>query len=406
MKTLLQINIVVNFGSTGRIVEEIGQLATLNGWESYIAFGRNERPSASKLIRIGSSLGVNFHLLQTRLFDNHGFASLGATRRLIDQIKQINPDIIHLHNLHGYYIHIGLLFEYLKKVNKPIVWTLYDCWALTGHCTYFDKVGCSRWETGCFHCPQKTSYPASWFIDNSSKNYKIKKQLFNSLENMTMVVHSNWLLDKVRKSYIKSLPVKLINNGVNIDNFKPRDTAAIKSKLNIQNKFVILGVAARWTQRKGLDDFINLSNFLKDDEVIVLDGVDKKYRAKLPANIIVHEKAKTVEELADLYSLADVFVNPTHEDNFPTTNLEAMACGTPVITYNTGGSPEAVDSKTGFVVEKGDVEGLAKSVSIVKEVGKYKYRDFCVERVKEKFNHLDRYKDYITLFETLVKSNR
>lgn len=406
MKKLLQINSVVNYASTGRIAEEIGQVAIQNGWESYIAFGRDERPSKSKLIRIGSDWGRRLHALQTRLFDNHGFASFRATQRFIHQIELINPDIIHLHNLHGYYIHIGLLFEYLKVANKPIVWTLYDCWALTGHCTYFDSVGCSRWETGCYSCPQITSYPASWFIDRSSKNYEIKKRLFNLPKNMTIVVHSDWLLDKVKKSYLKSLPVKLINNGVNICRFNPKNTTSLKARLKINDKFVILGVAYIWGKRKGFEDFLKLSDYLNEDEIIVLDGVDEKYQAKLPPNIVIHKKARTVEELAELYSLADVFVNPTYEDNFPTTNLEAMACGTPVITYNTGGSPEAVDFNTGIVVGKGDVEELAKSISVIKKAGKHKYSECCLERIKEKFNGSERYKDYVTLFETLIKQNR
>ncbi len=405
MKKLLQLNTVANCGSTGRIAEGIGQLAIENGWESYMAFGRGNPSSQSNLIRIGNDWDMRFHVLESRIFDNHGFASRRATKKFIEEIDKINPDLIHLQNLHGYYIHIGLLFEYLKRIDKPIVWTLVDCWALTGHCVYFDEVGCNRWETGCYSCPQKSSYPASYLIDNSSRNYELKKRLFNLPTKMTVVVHSEWLHSKVKKSYMKEVPVELIYNGIDISRFKQKNGEALRNRLGINDKFVILGIANQWIKRAGLVDFIKLSNYLKDDEVIVLDGVSSKQEAMLPHNIIVHERSETVEQLAELYSSSDVYINPIHETNFPTTNLEAMACGTPVITYNVGGSPEGIDSKTGIVVAKGDIEGLVKSIAEIRENKKCNYSSFCIDKVKSEFNQLVQYKKYIAIFNAILGSN-
>ena len=259
MKKLLQINSVLNCGSTGRIAEGIGQIAIDNGWDSYIAYGRQANQSASNSIRIGNKFDIYNHVLQTRLFDKNGFASKHATKKLIAEIKTINPDVIHLQNLHGYYINLPILFEFLQRRNKPVVWTLVDCWAFTGHCSYFDVVGCNRWITGCYSCPQKKSYPASYVIDNSSRNYELKKSLFNLPQKMTIVVHCNWLKNNVRQSYLNDIPVELIHNGIDVSKFYPRDSENLKKKLGIQGKFIILGVANQWTQRLGFNDFIEIS---------------------------------------------------------------------------------------------------------------------------------------------------
>jgi glycosyltransferase involved in cell wall biosynthesis len=288
------------------------------------------------------------HGLQTRIFDNHGMASKIATKKLIKQIKQINPNIIHLHNIHGYYLNYAILFEYLNELNIPIVWTLHDCWSITGHCTYFSFVGCNKWKSECYSCPQKKSYPTSWFIDRSKENFRLKKKHFTSLSNMTIVPVSNWLSDLIKESYLHKYPIRTIHNGIDLSVFKPSDSEKFKSMYNIQNKFILLGVANKWELRKGLKDFVELSNLLDSDYKIVLVGLSRKQIEQLPDNILGIERTESVEGLAEIYSAGDVFLNPTYEDNFPTTNLEALACGTPVITYETGGSPEAIDESTGI----------------------------------------------------------
>lgn len=402
MKKLLQINSVINSGSTGRIGEEIGQTAIAAGWESYIAYGRNERPSSSKLIKIGSDKDIKLHGLQTRLFDRHGLGSKGATTDFIRQIEKIKPDIIHLHNIHGYYINIEVLFQYLKKVNVPVVWTFHDCWPITGHCSHFTFVGCDKWKKLCYECPQKTSYPASYFIDRSKKNYILKKELFNSLPNLTLVPVSQWLSGVLEESFLQKYPIKVINNGINTEVFKPSEGSAFRTKYSLDDKFILLGVASIWDERKGLKDFIELSKLLNSDYQIVLVGLTNKQIKQLPENILGIERTESVEGLAEIYASSDVFINPTYEDNFPTTNLESLACGTPVITYEAGGSPEAIDESTGIVVEQGNINKLVDAINQIKSHDKQYYSDACVERAHRLYKKEDRYKEYIDLYESLL----
>ena len=403
MKKLLQINSVVNSGSTGRIAEEIAHTAIASGWESYIAFGRNERYSESNLIRIGNDLGIKMHGLQTRLFDRHGLGSVKSTKLFIQQVDKIKPDIIHLHNIHGYYINIEILFNYLSKVDVPVVWTLHDCWSITGHCTHFSYVGCEKWRTKCYSCPQKNEYPASLFIDRSEKNYILKNELFNSLSNLTLVPVSQWLSDILKDSFLQKYPSSVINNGINTSVFKPSGNNEFRERYGLQNKFILLGVASIWSQRKGLEDFIELSKTLGADYQIILVGLTRKQKDQLPVEILGIERTESVEELAELYASSDVYINTTYEDTFPTTNLESLACGTPIITYNTGGSPEAIDKATGIVVEQGNISKLLEAIIEIKEKGKQFYSESCVKRAHNLYKKEDRYREYIDLYESLLK---
>lgn len=402
MKTLLQINTVVNSGSTGRIAEEIGQTAMNNGWKSYIAYGRGERPSQSKLIKIGTDWDIKIHGLQTRLFDKHGLASKTATNKLLQQIEKINPVIIHLHNIHGYYLNIEILFRFLKQANIPVVWTLHDCWPITGHCVHFDYVGCDKWKTECSHCPQKTTYPASYFTDRSEKNFKLKKELFSSVPNLTLVPVSNWLANILKESFLRNTPVKVIHNGINTDIFQPFSDQKIRAKYNLTGKFIILGVANVWSPRKGLKDFIELSKKLSSNYQLILVGLTKKQIKSLPQNIIGIEKTENIQQLAELYSASDVFFNPTYEDNFPTTNLESMACGTPVITYKTGGSPEIIDEHTGIVIEKGDLNILLSVIEHIKRKGKAFYSALCRARALQQYKQEVCYQKYLNLYDSIL----
>lgn len=402
MKKLLQINSVINSGSTGRIAEEIGQTAIESGWKSYIAYGRNDRPSQSELIKIGNDWDIKMHGIQTRLFDRHGLGSKSATKELIGKIKEISPDIIHLHNIHGYYINIEILFNYLRKTNIPVVWTFHDCWPITGHCSYFTFVGCEKWKKKCYDCPQKTSYPASWLVDRSEKNFHLKKELFTSLPNLTLVPVSNWLSEILMESFLQDYPVKLIHNGINTCVFKPSSSKAFRSKHDLVHKFLLLGVASDWSPRKGLKDFIKLSKNLNSEYQIVLVGLSREQIEHLPENILGIERTESVEELAELYASSDVYVNPTYEDNFPTTNLESLACGTPVITYKTGGSPEAIDELTGIVVEQGNIAKLIDAIKMVKSNGKQSYSEACLNRAHRLYKKEDRYQEYIELYKKLL----
>ncbi|MDZ7693164.1 MAG: glycosyltransferase [Balneolaceae bacterium] len=393
---VLQINKSVNTGSTGRITEEIGQKLIDQGHNSYIAYSTlGSNGSSSNLIKIGNKIDVYMHGLKTRLFDLHGFGSKHVTRNLISKIDDINPDVIGLHNLHGYYLNVEVLFNYLKKSKLPVIWTLFDCWAFTGHCTYFESIGCERWIDGCYACPKKNSYPASYGLDNSKNNYKNKRELFTGLDNLTIVTHSEWLRDLVKRSFLKEYPVKVIRSGVDLKTFDVnKDTP---DRIKELDKKVILGVANLWNARKGLNTFLQLNNRLDDSYQIVLIGLSDKQKASLPENVIGLSRTENVEQLASYYKAADVFVNPTTADNFPTTNLEALACGTPVVTYNTGGSPEAVDEDTGSVVCKGNFNKLVKAINSILEGDKTLYIQKCRERAEKLFNKEDRYQDYLDL---------
>lgn len=403
MPSIIQICVEGNTGSTGRIAEEIGILAMEKGWNSYIAYGRFPRPSKSKLIKIGGKTGIYFHVFLTRLFDMHCLGSFFATRKLLKRIKEINPDIIHLHHLHGYYINIKLLFNYLKNTSIPVVWTFHDCWSFTGHCAYFDFVQCEKWKTLCYDCPQKSEYPASILFDRSTKNYLLKKELFTSVTNMTVVPVSNWLGKLVKESFLKNMHVKVIYNGVDTDLFKPQHNGVpVREKYNIGDKFMIIGVASTWERRKGLMDFIRLSSILNDDEVIVLIGLNKNQLKSLPENIIGLTRTDSRQELIDLYSASDLFINPTWEDNFPSTNIEALSCGTPVVTYKTGGSIEAVTIETGFIAEKGDIDAVAGFIKTVKNRTKGFYSDACIKRSNDYYSKKDRFNEYFQLYDQLL----
>lgn len=410
MPKLLQINITVNSGSTGRIAEEIGQLAMVNGWESYIAYGKDKgTKSMSHIYLIGDNCDFINHAIQTRLFDRHGLSSIANTKKLVKYIDRINPDIIHLHNIHGYFINYPILFDYLVTLKTPIVWTMHDCWLFTGHCAYFDAVGCERWLTGCYNCPQKNTYPTSLLLDRSKQNYIDKRKYFTSLHDLTLVPVSDWLARLTAKSFFKGSKIHRIHNGVNIDVFKPQSEelcSKIRSKYELGDKYILLGVASVWSERKGFDDFIRLSKLLPEDMVIVLVGLTSKQIGLLPSNIIGVSRTENIEELAGLYSVADIFLNPTYEDNFPTTNLESLACGTPVITYKTGGSVEAINKETGIIVEQNDFGALLEAIETIRG-GKEAYTTtLCRERAVANFNKLDRFAEYIELYHKLYINNQ
>ena len=403
MKKLLQINSVVNSGSTGRIAEEIGQTAIAAGWESYIAYGRNDGQSESHLIHIGNDRDIKLHGLQTRLLDRHGLGSKGATIDFIKKLEYIKPDIIHLHNIHGYYINIEILFNYLIKVEIPVVWTFHDCWPITGHCSHFTYVGCDKWKTQCFECPQKRGYPASYFIDRSKKNYILKKELFNSLSNLTLVPVSQWLSGVLKESFLQNYPIRVINNGINTEVFKPSLSSDFRNKYGLEDKFIMIGVATSWGERKGLKDYIELSKILESEFQIVLVGLNKKQIEQLPNNILGIERTDNVGELADIYSSADLVLNLSYEETFGLTTVEGFVCGTPGIVYNATASPELIDVSTGIVVEQGNINKLTEAIYSIKKKGKEYYSEACVNRAYRLYKKEDRYKEYIDLYESLLK---
>lgn len=382
---VLQINSVCGIRSTGRVCTDIADILTQNGHECKIAYGRETVPDEYKKysVRIGSDLGVKIDALKSRIFDNAGFNSKRATKKFIKWVEEYDPDVIHLHNIHGYYINVEILFDYLKRSNKPVIWTLHDCWSFTGHCAYFDYVGCDKWTSGCQNCPQKNSYPASLFIDNSSKNFKRKQEIFSGVPNLTIVTPSKWLANLVKSSFLSEYRVEVIHNGIDLNVFKPTPSD-FKEKYDLTDKKILLGVAAVWEKRKGLFDFIELSKRLDDNYKIVLVGLNDSQLKNLPSNILGLPKTNSATELAEIYTAADVFLNLTYEENYPTTNLEAQACGTPVITYNTGGSVESVPIEN--VIEGGNL------VLVMDRVFNFPSRCVLIENKRKS------YSDYLELY--------
>ncbi len=363
----LFINSVAGYGSTGRIAAEKCRELMKEGHECVLAFGRGKANCDDiPTVCIGTSVDYKLHGVRSRLLDDHGFGSRAATARFLRWVREFDPDVIWLHNMHGYYIHIGLLFSYLKSCGKQIFWTLHDCWTMTGHCAYFDFAGCDKWKTGCHTCPQKHTYPQSLLLDRSRKNYEVKRKLFTGIPNLTLITPSGWLADLLQESYLREYPVEVVYNTINTDIFKPTP-GNFRERHGLQNHKILLGVASVWEARKGLRDFVKLAEQIPESYKIVLVGVTEEDRKQLPEQILALPRTNSAAELAEIYTAADVFVNPTYEDNYPTVNLEARACGTRIVCYDTGGCRETL-GEGDSLIPKGDVNALAAAVCGKNEV--------------------------------------
>lgn len=401
---LYQINSVLNYGSTGRIAEQIGLAVEAAGGQCRVAHGP-KYPHATSLSHyvVGGQKDVLLHELQSLLLDRNGLASRRVTQALIADIKAFRPDLVQLHNLHGYYLNYPLLSDYLAAARVPVVWTLHDCWAFTGHCCYFDVAGCTRWQTGCGRCPCRGEYPRSLFMDRSARNYREKRRAFGQLAGqLTLVPVSDWLAGYLKDSFLKDVPWQTIHNGIDLTTFYPREAAALRERLGLGRKKVALGVALPWIPRKGYDDMLALAGRLpKEDWQLILVGLSDQQLAALPDGIVGVKRTADVDELACYYSLAEVFVNASLEDNFPTTSLEALACGTPVVTYDTGGCSEAVDSATGRVVPQHDIAALAAAVV---SIDKPAMSAACRTRAELNFDRDQCYGAYLKLYESVLAS--
>jgi len=404
-KKLLQINVGVNRGSTGRIVENIGDVVIQEGWESYIAYSRGtpNNKSKSQYLKVGNKFDVFFHVFITRFFDMHGLGSRFATRRLIERIKKIAPSIIQIHIYHGYWLNYPLLFDYLSNCDTPIVWTLHDCTSFTGHCAHFTAVNCNKWKIQCEKCPLIHTYPKSFFIDRSKQNYVKKKHSFSNLKKVQIVPVSFWLEKIVKQSFLSKYPIKFIYNGINTNIFSPRESnIQLLDKYHLPNKTILLACATAWSKNKGLYDYFALSKILPDKYQIVLVGLTCKQQKEIPSNIVGINRTDSQEELADLYSLATIVLNLSLEETFGLTTIEGMSCGTPSIVYNSTASPEIVTKNTGCVVEKGNIIAVQAAIDKICKKGKSYYSNFCRQRVLDNFDKTDRYNDYMVLYEKLV----
>jgi len=395
---IFEINSVCGIGSTGRIATDLYKLAKERGHQCKVAYGRGmaRNIAPEDAIKIGTDFGVNMHAALSRLTDKTGGYSKSATQKLISEIREYNPDVIHLHNLHGYYINIELLFNYLKAEQKKVIWTLHDCWAFTGHCAHFESAGCEQWKSGCQRCGRKKAYPKSLLWSNAKNNFEKKKRLFTSLSNMVCVSPSKWLAGLATQSFLNVHPIRVINNGIDLNVFKPTESD-FKSRYGLQGKKVILGVSNVWHDGKGMRDFLTLRNMLDETYAMVMVGLAPKQQKELPKGILGITRTNNVAELAEIYSAADVFVNPTKSDTFPTVNIEALACGIPVITHNSGGSPETITEKCGVVTKSKTPEELKRCILALPE---YKKEDILARAAM--FDAKKKYAEYLDLMEELA----
>lgn len=350
--------------------------------------------SSTKHYQIGCYVSKAIDIFLSKTTGLVGFFSILPTALFLSKIKRYQPDIIHLHNLHGWYINLPMLFNYIKKHNIRVVWTLHDCWAFTGQCPHFTIAKCDKWKTGCHNCPQYRLYPGS-YVDRTKTMYNHKKKWFTGVQDLTIVTPSQWLANLVKESYLKDYPVKVINNGIDLSVF--RHTASdFRDKHNCKDKILLLGVAFGWGKRKGLDVFIELAKRLDEKYQIVLVGTDDDVEKELPNNVISIRRTQNQTELAKIYTAADIFVNPTREDNFPTVNIEAIACGTPVITFDTGGSPECIDQSCGSVIPCDDIDKMEREIIRIGTQKPYS-KEACIARAM-KFDMNDKFIEYVNLY--------
>ncbi|MBE6781147.1 MAG: glycosyltransferase [Ruminococcaceae bacterium] len=397
---VLQINTVCGILSTGRICTDIAEVLEQHGHECKIAYGRMNVPEKYQkyAIKFGNSLTNKIDAGFSRILDNGGLNSKIPTLTLIKKIKDFGPDIIHLHNIHGSYINIKILFKFLKEYNKPVLWTLHDCWTYTGHCAHFTLIGCDKWKTRCFKCPRKRAYPKSLFLDRSTRNHKLKKKLFTSLDNVTIITPSQWLADVTKQSYMGKYDIYPIPNGVDLEVFKPTQ-GDFRKKYGLENKKIILGVASAWSKSKGLDEFAALSKELGEDYKVVLVGIRDELAATLPKEVLTLPRTHSVEELAEIYTAADVFLNPSRQETMGLTTVEAMACGTPVVTSNCTAVPEVVDENSGIVCENLEIETIK---SAILEVLSKNYPN--TRKRAEQYEKQKQYLKYLNQYEKLFKT--
>lgn len=391
----------VPYGSTCKIVLGIATVAQKRNIEVVTASGYSTHPLKEipkNHYKIGGRMNKTLHLGASICTGIEGYGSVLATLKLIRFMNQNSFDIIHIHNLHGNYVNIPMLFSYIKKQRISVIWTMHDCWAMTGLCPHFTIARCNKWVVGCHDCSQYRTTFKGYFFDQSKFMWKRKKQWFNGIENLTIVSPSKWLAAVIKSSFLRNYDIRIINNGINLDVFRPIQSD-FRAEHNCQDKIILLGVSASWGIKKGLDIFVKLAEILDNHYQIVLVGTNEYIDQELPPNIISIHRTQNQCELARIYSAADLFVNPTREDNFPTVNLEALACGTPVVSFAIGGSPECFDDTCGCTVPCDDVEVLIEKIKTICSNTGYSSEN-CV-KYAQKYDMFARFDEYVSLYEEL-----
>lgn len=394
---IVQINATCGIGSTGKICVGISRVLAEKNFENYILYS-SKTDGYSLGIPCSDDRYITMQAARSKLLGNYGFNSLKATRKMIAELERIKPDIVHLHNIHGHDCNLDMLLTYFKCNKIKIVWTFHDCWTFTGYCTYFSLPECGKWRKSCNQCVRKKEY--SLLFDKSNKLFEQKKKLFEGLD-LTIVTPSEWLAGLVKESFLKNYPVYVINNGINLAVFRPTESN-FRKKYGLEDKKIVLGVAFDWGIRKGLDVFVELAKRLPDDYKIILVGTDENADRQLPDNIISIHRTHNQTELAEIYTAADVLANPTREDNYPTVNMEAVACGIPVLTFRTGGSPEMLDETCGSVVECNDIDSFEKEIIRIC-TDKPCPKERCIKK-SEEFEENERFKEYTDLYERIISA--
>jgi len=408
MPTLLQINATANWGSTGKIAELCNQYAAKQGWEIYAAYGRYRTPGQSKLINTTTKWDVYEHYAEFILFDNEGLASRNATNRLVEVIQRINPDIVHLHNLHDHWLNFRVLFEYLNQTTIKVVWTFHDLWSVTGHCSNVAYMNCDKYMDKCVVCPMTKGRLLPLF-KQTRRNFQMKKQLFSANKNLHVVSVSEWVDKTIAKSFLKEKDRRVIYNGIDTDIFKPTELGILNTPdyagvlSAIAGKFVIMAVSSQWkSNAKGLDDYKAMVQMLNKDEVIVLVGVSEDISKDFPSNMIAIRRTDNQRQLAALYSRADVVCSFSYAETFGLTIVEGYACGTPAVVYDNTALPDLITEESGYVVENKNYTQAYSAIQQIKLDGKHKYSDACIRVAREKYNQAKCFEEYIKLYESLI----
>ena len=410
-KSLVEINTVVN-NSTGRIMHDIQREADILGMETLSIVGRRHVYTDVPCVKLGNAVSFWIHVIWTTLTDRHGLEpilSVIYTGKMVRRIKEANPGIIHLHNIHGYYLHYPTLMKYLAYEYKgKIIWTFHDLWPITGHCAYYSAVNCDKWMTGCNHCPNKKRYPVSLGLDGSRKNYEIKQKLFTSLSNLTITVPSEWMASQVRQSFMGKYPVEVINNGIDTVVFdhnrlavdSDTESSRCVGKTSWSDKKILLSVASIWDDRKGLKDLVALSDKLNDDYVMVIVGLSKHQISMLPKGVIGITRTENIDELVSLYSRANIFINPSLEESFSLVTVEALSCGCPCIVLDTSAVAELVNDDNGVVLHSHKPEDY---LDAIKSIENRRYSRENVRATALKYDNKYMLEGYMRLYGEILR---
>ena len=397
MKVLF-VNLVYGIGSTGKIIADIMNLLKKYGNDVKALYGTGACSDNADTVKVSGKLEYYFHNAVSRFTDHAGLYSWAATRKMIREIRAFQPDLIHLHTLHGFYVNYEMLFRFLKEANIPVVWTLHDCWTFTGHCTHFSQVKCIQWQTECRDCKLLYRYPQCYWKGDVRRNFLRKKAAFTGVKNLTITTPSQWLADQVSRSFLQNYPITVIPNGIDRMIFSPQPSS-LREKYHLEDKKIVLGVANAWNARKGLPDLLTLADRLGSDYQGVLFGLIEKQLPDIPSDVLGLLRTANQTELAQWYTAADVFVNPTYEDTFPSVDLEAQACGTPVVVYETDGCPETVMPGNGLLIPQGDMQALENAVKTIADSG----RRADPQRMAQ-FDREQAYQGYIKLYKDILST--